>query len=95
MKDLEFKVINDNGNLVLTSTLLTADEVCEIIGKGHIDGVPADWNPSIDVIDSILERMSEDLESSAAITEALVNDAADSASFVIKQTYGDEQGEEA
>ena len=95
MKDLEFKVINDNGNLVLTSTLLTADEVCEIIGKGHIDGVPADWNPSIDVIDSILERMSEDLESSATITDALVNDTADSASFVIKQTYGDEQGEEA
>lgn len=92
MTSIEFKVVNDNGNLVLTSTLLTADQVRELIENGYIDGVPSDWQPDGFAVNRILDGMSENLESSAAITETLVNEVAESARFAIPIIYGDEQG---
>ena len=92
MSGIEFKVMNDNGNLVLTSTLLTVDQVRELIENGYIDGVPSDWQPDGSVVNRILDGMSEDLESSATITETLVNEVAESARFAIPMIYGDEQG---
>lgn len=91
MSSIEFKVINDNGNIILTSTLMTADQVQQLIENGYIDGVPSDWSPNSDVVNRILDGMAEDLESSAAITEALVNEVAESARFAIPMIYGDEQ----
>ena len=58
MTSIEFKVVNDNGNLVLTSTLLTADQVRELIENGYIDGVPSDWQPDGFAVNRILDGMS-------------------------------------
>ena len=91
MSSIEFKVINDNGNIILTSTLMTADQVKQLIENGYIDGVPSDWNPNNDAVNRILDGMAEDLESSATITETLVNEVAESARFAIPMIYGDEQ----
>lgn len=93
MSSIEFKVINDNGNIILTSTLLTADQVRQLIENGYIDGVPSDWNPNSDAVNRILDGMAEDLESSATITETLVNEVAESARFAIPMIYGDEHEE--
>lgn len=91
MSSIKFKVINDNGNIILTSTLLTADQVRQLIENGYIDDVPSDWNPNSDAVNRILDGMAEDLESSATITETLVNEVAESARFAIPMIYGDEQ----
>ena len=91
MSSIEFKVINDNGNIILTSTLLTADQVRQLIENGYIDDVPSDWSPNSYAVNRILDGMAEDLESSATITETLVNEVAESARFAIPMIYGDEQ----
>ena len=91
MSNIEFKVINDNGNIILTSTLLTADQVRQLIENGYINDVPSDWDPNNDAVNRILDGMAEDLESSATIIDALVNEVAESARFAIPMIYGDEQ----
>lgn len=91
--NIEFRVESDGQALRLTSELITADHIREIIQNGYITDVPAEWEPSDRALGRILDGMSEDLEASPSITEALVNDVAESIRFVVPIVYGDEQEE--
>ena len=86
------RIIVACGSGVATSTAV-AKKISDLLdANGYIDGVPSDWQPDGSVVNRILDGMSEDLESSATITEAIVNEVAESARFAIPMIYGDEQG---